>query len=497
MQNVLRRVTQERCGLRSTRGSARYFWQERASHKRHNPNQRSTFTTKSKLEKVEWQSFGLGVIVAITFGLTYTWWKDTPHRGPTGTRSTALIDSKPAPQYDLSSSNIAGARRELQGLLGEDGVSEHLGTRIAHSSTEWSKAPRGDDDRPSLVVYPSTTEETAAIAKICHRRRIPMIAFSGGTSLEGTLAAENSEICVDFKRMNKILSVHEDDMDVVVQPSVGYEDLNKTLSSLGLFFPPDPGPGAQIGGMIGQGCSGTNAYRYGTMKDWVLGLTVVLADGTIIKTRHRPRKSSAGYDLTRLFVASEGTLGFVTEASLKVTIKPKNIRIAVASFPSLHKAVNTTIQITSSGHVLEAMELLDDITMHAINEAGYTDERYTEESTIFFKFSGDTPESVQRQIDHVQKLALANSCGSFKRSRTDDEAASLWQARKTALWSMLALKRDPGDEFLSADVAVPISRLADIIDETKKALDKSGLVGSCLGHVGDGKSLHYFSKQNN
>jgi D-lactate dehydrogenase (cytochrome) len=376
-------------------------------------------------------------------------------------------------------------------------VSDHLGTRIAHSSTEWSKAPRGDDDRPSLVIYPSTTEETAGIAKICHKRKIPMIAFSGGTSLEGTLAAENSEVCVDFKRMNKILSVHQDDMDVVVQPAVGYEDLNEALSSLDLFFPPDPGPGAQIGGMIGQGCSGTNAYRYGTMKDWVLGLTVVLADGTIIKTRHRPRKSSAGYDLTRLFVASEGTLGFVTKASLKVTIRPKNIRIAVASFPNLHKAVNTTIQITSSGHVLEAMELLDDITMHAINEAGYTDERYAEESTIFFKFSGDTPDSVQRQIDHVQKLALANSCGSFKRSRTDDEAASLWQARKTALWSMLALKRDPGDEFLSADVAVPISRLADIIDETKKALDKSGLVGSCLGHVGDGKSVLYVSKHSN
>ncbi|TVY81429.1 D-lactate dehydrogenase [cytochrome] [Lachnellula suecica] len=291
-------------------------------------------------------------------------------------RSTAPIDSHNAPKYDLSPGNLTGAREELEELLGQDGVTDHLGTRIAHSSTAWSTAPRGDDDRPSLVVYPSTTEETSAIAKICHKRRIPMIAFSGGTSLEGTLAAENGEICLDFKRMNKILEVHPDDMDVVVQPSVGYLDLNEALSKIDLFFPPDPGPGAQIGGMIGQGCSGTNAYKYGTMKDWVLGLTVVLADGTIIKTRHRPRKSSAGYDLTRLFVGSEGTLGFVTEASLKVTVKPQNIRVAVASFPTLHQAVNTTVQISGSGHVLEAMELLDKYTMYAVNQSGYTDEQW-------------------------------------------------------------------------------------------------------------------------
>jgi len=318
-----------------------------------------------------------------------------------------------------------------------------------------------------------------------------MIAFSGGTSLEGTLAAQNEDVCIDFSRMNKILATHPDDMDVVVQPGVGYEDLNTKLDESNLFFPPDPGPGAQIGGMIAQGCSGTNAYRYGTMKDWVLGLTVVLADGTIIKTRHRPRKSSAGYDLTRLFVGSEGTLGFVTEATLKVTLKPQNIRIAVASFPSIHAATTTTIQISASGHQLEAMELLDDVTMHAINESGYTEREWPEVSTIFFKISGQTPESVETQIDHVEQLAKKNKCTSFERSQTSDEAESLWQARKTALWSMIALKRNPDDQFLSADVAVPLSRLADIIDETHKRLEKSGLIGSCLGHVGDGMYLHF------
>jgi D-lactate dehydrogenase (cytochrome) len=431
---------------------------------------------------------GLSALLGLSFFLATLTVPQSSPSGPSDIRSSAPINSLNSPQYDLSPSNLVGARRELEKLLGPEGVSDHLGTRIAHSSTEWSKAPRGDHDRPSLIVYPSTTEETAAISKICHKRRIPMIAFSGGTSLEGTLAAENGEICLDFKKMNKVLAVHQDDMDVVVQPGVGYEDLNQFLSNMNLFFPPDPGPGAQIGGMVGQGCSGTNAYRYGTMKDWVLGLTVVLADGTVIKTRHRPRKSSAGYDMTRLFVGSEGTLGFVTEASLKVTLEPKNIQIAVASFPTLHHATNTTIQISGSGHQLEAMELLDDVTIHAINQAGYTDEAWAEESTIFFKFSGESPQAVQKQIDHVEKFAKANHCGSFKRSKTDEEAAALWQARKTALWSLLALKRDPGGDFLSADVAVPISRLADIIDETKKMVEKSGLVGSCLGHVGDGEA---------
>ncbi|TVY15043.1 D-lactate dehydrogenase [cytochrome] [Lachnellula arida] len=481
---MFRGVTRFRLGLRSKHEQSRF---SRAGKPLHYVRYSSGTSAKSNSPKgfFSFPSFLVGFGFSTALGLS-VFFARRSEPVLSDIKSTTPVDGHNIPQYDLSPSNLDEARKELQELLGPEGITDHLGTRIAHSSTEWSKAPRGDDDRPSLVVYPSTTEETAAIAKICHKRRIPMIAFSGGTSLEGTLAAENGEICLDFKRMNKILEVHRDDMDVVVQPGVGYEDLNQALSSLNLFFPPDPGPGAQIGGMIGQGCSGTNAYRYGTMKDWVLGLTVVLADGTVIKTRHRPRKSSAGYDLTRLFVGSEGTLGIVTEASLKISLKPKNIRIAVASFPTLHQATNTTIQISGSGHQLEAMELLDDVTMHAINKAGYTNEAWAEESTIFFKFSGETPQAVQKQIDHVEKLAKANDCGSFKRSKPEEEAAALWQARKTALWSLLAMKRDPGDEFLSADVAVPISRLADIIDQTKKMVEKSGLVGSCLGHVGDG-----------
>lgn len=312
-----------------------------------------------------------------------------------------------------------------------------------------------------------------------------MIAFSGGTSLEGALAAMNNEICIDFSRMNAIVDVHSDDMDAVVQPGVNFTELNEVLAKQGLFFPPDPGPGACIGGMVAQGCSGTNAFRYGTMREWVLGLTVVLADGTIIKTRARPKKSSAGYDMTRLFIGSEGTLGIVTEARVKVTTKPINVRVAVASFSDLQSAMQASLRIVHSGHVLAAIELLDDFTMHAVNEGGYIETKWPEQTTLFLKFSG-TLSSVQEQIAETQRIASAHGCNAFTFSQSEDEVESLWAARKTALWSLLAMKAHPEDKFLSADTCVPISRLGDVISITKERLLRSGLVGSCLGHVGDG-----------
>jgi hypothetical protein len=216
-------------------------------------------------------------------------------------KSTTSLAEMPTAMYDLSQKNIEELVEQMIALLGPDRVNTQLGPRIAHSSTAWSAAPDGEKDIPSMIVLPKKTEEVSAIAKACHQRRVPMIAFSGGTSLEGTLAmTSRGGVCIDFNLMNEVVALHPKDMDVVVQPGVGYEDLNALLAPQGLFFPPDPGPGAKIGGMISQGCSGTNAYRHGTMKDWVLGLTMVLADGTIVKTRHRPRKSSAGYNLTQV-----------------------------------------------------------------------------------------------------------------------------------------------------------------------------------------------------
>jgi D-lactate dehydrogenase (cytochrome) len=400
--------------------------------------------------------------------------------------STIPLSWLKPPAYDLSEANINAAKREFIQLLGSDGVSDHLDTRIAHSSTDWSPAPRGELDRPCLIVYPRTTEEVSKIVKICHNRRIPMIGFGGGTSLESTLAAIHGEVCIDFKKMNKVLTLHKQDMDVVVQPGVGHEDLNALLAAEDLFFPPDPGPGAQIGGMISQGCSGTNAYRYGTVKDWVLGLTVVLADGTVIKTRQRPRKSSAGYDLTRLFVGSEGTLGFVTEAALKVTKRPENVRVAVASFPSTQAAVNTAIKIVQQGLPVAALELLDAPSMKAINNGGYCEKEFDEAPCLFLKFSG-TKLAVGEQIDQVHALAKETKCTSFVFSKTDADADALWHARKTMLWSLMTIKKNPDDTFIGTDLAVPISRLGDVIEATNAKLKASGLVGACCGHVGDGK----------
>lgn len=404
---------------------------------------------------------------------------------PKSTTSTTPLDSLSAPSYNLSDKNIQDAKQDFVALLGKDGIDDNLGARISRSSTDWSPAPRGELDRPCLIVYPTTTEDVSNIVKICHHRRIPIIGFGGGTSLESTLAAIHGEVCIDFRRMNKVIEVHDKDMDVVVQPGVGYVELNEMLCKAGLFFPPDPGPGAQIGGMISQGCSGTSAYRYGTVKDWVIGLTVVLADGTVIKTRRRPKKSSAGYDLTRLFVGSEGTLGLVTEATLKLTNKPENVRVAVAAFPSNHDAVEAAVKIVQKGLPVGALELLDGISMKAINNSGYCEKDFAEAPSLFLKFSG-SENVVREQIRQVRALAKESKCLSFQFGKDEAESDAFWHARKTMLWSLMTLKRSPNDKFVGTDNAVPISRLADIIDITNRKIQESGLVGACCGHVGDG-----------
>lgn len=321
--------------------------------------------------------------------------------------------------------------------------------------------------------------------KVCHKRVIPVTAYSGGTSLEGHFAPTRGGVCIDFSRMNKILGVHKQDLDVVVQPALGWEELNDELSKDGLFFPPDPGPGAMVGGMVGTGCSGTNAYRYGTMREWVLSLTVVLADGTVIKTRQRPRKSSAGYDLTKLFIGSEGTLGLVTEATLKLTVRPKSQNVAVASFPSIHNAAECVTRVVEEGIPVAGVEILDDVQMKCINASKTTSRQWSESPTLFFKFTG-TPVGIKEQISMVQKIVSNTSGRSFEFARGQDEMRELWSARKEALWSVMAMKRNPSDHVWTTDVAVPISRLTEVIEATKKDMTESGLLAGICGHVGDG-----------
>ena len=410
----------------------------------------------------------------------------------TPTTSTTPLAATQTPKHNTSPSNLQAAWADFVSIVGEDNVSTKEGDLSYHSGSEWSSYTSKDDERPFCIVYPSTTEEVSRIMKTCHERRIPITAYSGGTSLEGHFSPTRGGICIDFGRMDKILKLNKSDLDVVVQPALGWELLNEELAEEGLFFPPDPGPGAMIGGMVGTGCSGTNAYRYGTMREWVLSLTVVLADGTVIKTRQRPRKSSAGYDLTRMFIGSEGTLGLVTEATLKVTVKPKSQNVAVASFPTIRDAAECVAKVVGEGVPIAAIEILDDVQMRCINESGSTTRTWKEAPTLFFKFTG-TPTGVKEQIGMVEKLAKAAKSKTFEFAKNADEVNELWSARKEALWSVMAKRRDQSDHVWTTDVAVPISRLPDIIEQTKEDMSKCGLLGTIVGHVGDGNFHCEFS----
>ena len=406
-------------------------------------------------------------------------------RSTEASRSTMRLSETPRTSHNISDQNTAAAKKDFFRILGNDGDNDKIGDLIAHLNTPWSKAPT-PNDHAAIIVFPRTTEDVSKVVKICHRRRIPMTPFSGGTSLEGALAATRGGVCIDFSKMDKILAVHKRDMDAVVQPGVGWQLLNEELDKDDLYFPVDPGPGACIGGMAATGCSGTNAYRYGTMKDWVTSLTVVLADGTVIKTRGRPRKSSAGYDLTRMFVGASGTLGIVTEAFVKITSKPKNLCVAVAAFPSIEAAGNAAIKVVQQEVPMAAIELLDETFMHWINQQGSTHRTWKETPTIFFKFSGPTAAGIQEQVALVQKLSKEAGSLAFDVGKTTDEVEDLWNARKTCLWSFLTTKEHPDDHFVSSDVAVPISRLADIVKETQSKIKRSGLQGAVLAYAGDG-----------
>ncbi|KAF2659907.1 hypothetical protein K491DRAFT_590199 [Lophiostoma macrostomum CBS 122681] len=337
-----------------------------------------------------------------------------------------------------------------------------------------------------VVVYPKTTADVSVIVKACHARNIAVISFGGGTSLGGALSATRQGICIDFKHMDNIVQLHEDDMDVVVQPNVGWVELNEYLEPKGLFFPPDPAKGARIGGMIAMSCSGTNAYRYGTMQEWVISLTVVLADGTVVKTRNRPRKSSAGYDLTHLIIGSEGTLALVTEAVLKITALPQNLHVGMASFESMQQGVDVAVRILKSGHLLEAIELADKASMEAINHSGLAQEKFAESPTLFFKIAGSLP-TVDEQARFIKEVCSGNGPSqSFEVSNNKERVDVIWGARKALGNALVTMKKTDSDLFLHTDAAVPISKMAELVDRSEQIVSGSGWFLANVGHVGDG-----------
>ena len=365
---------------------------------------------------------------------------------------------------------------QLKARLG-DRLSTSLAVREQHGKDESYHAAHA----PDAVAFAHSTEEVAEIVRACADHGRPIIAFGTGTSLEGHVAALRGGICIDLSQMDQVIEVNAEDLDCRVQAGVRRKQLNQHLRDTGLFFPIDPGADASLGGMTATRASGTNAVRYGTMRENVLGLTVVLADGRIIRTGGRARKSAAGYDLTRLFVGSEGTLGVITEVHLRLHGIPEAISAAVCAFDSLQGAVDCVIMTIQSGIPVARIELLDEVMVDAVNRHSGLD--YAIKPTLFFEFHGTTA-SVREQAEMVGELAGECGGGGFQWTAAQEERTALWQARHDAYYAALALR--PGAKGWATDVCVPISKLTECIVETKEDLDSTGLLAPIVGHVGDG-----------
>ena len=365
---------------------------------------------------------------------------------------------------------------ELTALLG-DRLTDNANVREQHGVDEgWHAGVP-----PEVVVFPRSTDEVARIVRLCAERRVPIVPFGAGTSLEGHVAALQGGVCVDLSRMDRILAVNVEDLDVTVEAGVRRIALDERLRREGLFFPIDPGADASIGGMTATRASGTNAVRYGTMRDNVLGLTAVAADGRVIRTGGRARKSSAGYDLTRLLVGSEGTLAVITEVTLRLYGVPEAMGAAIVGFGTLQGAVQAVIETIQLGVPVARIELLDDVMMAATNAfAGFD---HPEQPTLFLEFHG-TEQGVAEQAGHVRDLAERHGGDGWRWATDVGERARLWKARHDALYAGLAMR--PGSKAFTSDVCVPISRLAECILATKADIDDAGAYAPIVGHVGDG-----------
>ncbi|MBX3564491.1 MAG: FAD-binding protein [Sphingomonas sp.] len=341
---------------------------------------------------------------------------------------------------------------------------------------------------PDAVVYAHSTEEVVALVKACNVHEVPIVAFGAGTSLEGNTLAVRGGISLDLSEMNQILEVNAEDLDCTVQAGVRREELNAWIRDQGLFFPIDPGANATIGGMASTRASGTNAVRYGTMREAILSLRVVTPDGREIRTARRARKSAAGYDLTRLLIGAEGTLGIITEVTLRLHGIPEMISSAVCSFETVGGAVDTVVQSIQLGIPLARVEILDDVQIKAVNRWSKLD--YPELTTLFFEFHG-SPAHVEEQIAMVREISGMNGGGAFKWSNLPEERSKLWKARHEAYYAAVNLRA--GALGWATDVCVPISRLAECILETKQDLLSCSVPGTIVGHVGDGNFHVIFS----
>lgn len=372
--------------------------------------------------------------------------------------------------------SIETAIAELRNVLG-DRVSTSKSDLDLHGANEAHFAPCP----PDAVVYPASTEEVSLIARTCFSHDCPIVPWGTGTSLEGHALAIHGGISVDMSRMDKVLRVSAEDMDASVQPGVTREALNTELRATGLFFPIDPGANASLGGMASTRASGTTAVRYGTMRDNVLGLVVVLADGRIIRTGTRARKSSAGYDLTALFVGSEGTLGLITELTLRLQGQPEAVSSAICAFDDFESAINTVIMTIQMGIPMARIEFVDDEMAAAFNS--YAGADFPLKPHLLLEFHGSAS-AVAEQAERFGEIVADMGGSDFKWSTRPEDRNNLWKMRHNAAYAAASLR--PGARIVVTDMCVPISRLADAVRETRVDIAASGLMGPILGHVGDG-----------
>jgi D-lactate dehydrogenase (cytochrome) len=380
------------------------------------------------------------------------------------------VASRPAPDA------LAAALAQLRARFGER-LTEGEAIRRQHGN-QLSEVP---NEPPDAVLFPETTGEVADAVRICARQRTPIIPFGVGSSFEGHINAPFGGLSIDTSRMKRIAAVRIDDLDCTVEAGVTRSELNQHLRDTGLFFPIDPGADASLGGMVATRASGTNAVRYGTMRDNVLALTVVLPDGSVCRTGTRARKSSAGYDLTRLIVGSEGTLAVVTEITLKLSGIPEEISGGVCPFPSIEAACNAVIATIQTGIPIARIELMDEIQVHACNAYSRLD--LPETPLLFLEFHG-TATGVHEQSERFNDIAAEFDGGPFDWATQAEDRSRLWRARHDAYWAARALR--PTAKGISTDVCVPISHLAACVAETKSDIAASGLVAPIVGHVGDG-----------
>ncbi|WP_186276034.1 FAD-binding oxidoreductase [Burkholderia gladioli] len=382
----------------------------------------------------------------------------------------------PAPPASLRRPFPDALREALAAAFGER-VSTSEAVRARHGRDE---SPF-DPELPDAVVFAENADEVRTVVTLCAQYEVPVIPYGAGSSLEGHLLAVRGGVSLDVSRMNRVLSIDADDLTVTVEPGITRKALNESLRDTGLFFPIDPGADASIGGMTATRASGTNAVRYGTMRENVLGLTAVLADGRQIRTGSRARKSSAGYDLTRLLVGSEGTLGVITSITLRLHPLPEAVSAAICTFPSMGDAVRSVIETIQTGVPIARVEFIDALGIRAINR--HSNFTLNEAPTLFFEFHG-TEAGVREQAERVQELAAANGGRDFEWATRPEDRTRLWSARHNAFFGMLQLK--PGCRAVTTDVCVPISQLAACVEETEIDLRASTLPCPIVGHVGDG-----------